>query len=199
MKVLLLSLLIVTSFVTVSALTHGDFKAKYRIYTDGYAAPSEVDLLEMYKEYVETFKFEMPGMNSNAGRFEIFKETVNNIMTHNQNPANTWKKGINKFSDWSEEEFFEFYGLNAPQNCSATASPKKVYNAAYPKSFDWNTEHNKVTPVKNQGSCGSCWTFSTVGAMEAHALIATNSTPDETYNFTEQQLVDCAQAYDNHG
>jgi len=50
--------------------------------------------------------------------------------------------------------------------------------------------------VKNQGSCGSCWTFSTVGALEAHTMIK--------YGFkfiplSEQQLVDCAGDFDNHG
>jgi cathepsin H len=52
-----------------------------------------------------------------------------------------------------------------------------------------------VSPVKNQAHCGSCWTFSTVGALEAHVLIKY-----QTFrNMSEQQLVDCAGAYDNHG
>ena len=63
-----------------------------------------------------------------------------------------------------------------------------------PSSWDWR-EHGGVSPVKNQGSCGSCWTFSTVGALEAHSLVKYGKfTP-----LSEQQLVDCAQAFDNHG
>lgn len=52
-----------------------------------------------------------------------------------------------------------------------------------------------VSPVKDQGHCGSCWTFSTVGALEAHSLIKYGK--NETYS--EQQLVDCAGPMDNHG
>jgi len=42
--------------------------------------------------------------------------------------------------------------------------------ADYPATWDWR-DHNGVTAVKDQGNCGSCWTFSTVGAMEAHYLL----------------------------
>jgi len=64
-----------------------------------------------------------------------------------------------------------------------------------PENYDWR-EHGGVSPVKNQAKCGSCWTFSTVGCLEAHALIKYG-----TYEggYSEQQLVDCAQAFDNHG
>ena len=52
-----------------------------------------------------------------------------------------------------------------------------------------------VSPVKNQGKCGSCWTFSTVGCLEAHYLLKYG----QFRNLSEQQLVDCAGDYDNHG
>ena len=53
-----------------------------------------------------------------------------------------------------------------------------------------------VTAVKNQKSCGSCWAFSTVGAMEALWNIKLKGI-NET--FSEQQLVDCAHDFDCHG
>jgi len=62
-------------------------------------------------------------------------------------------------------------------------------------NWDWR-EKNGVSPVKNQGNCGSCWTFSTVGALEAHSMIKYDGQFD---SLAEQQLVDCAGAYDNHG
>merc|ERR1719183_2265563 len=83
----------------------------------------------------------------------------------------------------------------AKQNCSATKSETKALELDdVPDSWDWR-DHNGVSPVKNQGSCGSCWTFSTVGALEAHSLIKYGS----FVPLSEQQLVDCAQAFDNHG
>lgn len=70
----------------------------------------------------------------------------------------------------------------------------KWSDVSIPDSWDWR-DHNGVTPVKNQGSCGSCWTFSTVGSLEAHELLKYKSfTP-----MSEQQLVDCASTTGNHG
>jgi cathepsin H len=86
----------------------------------------------------------------------------------------------------------------APQECSATNGDGfKLENVGVgiPDSYEWNN-FGVVTPVKNQGSCGSCWTFSTVGALESHWNILGKG---KNVIFSEQQLVDCAGDFDNHG
>jgi C1A family cysteine protease len=98
-------------------------------------------------------------------RFKIFYETLKEITQHNAG-KHTWTQAINDFSDMTFEEFKQDK-LMVPQNCSATSSLKlksEFKNAAIPDSYEWN-DFGMVSAVKNQGSCGSCWTFSTVGAM----------------------------------
>lgn len=63
-----------------------------------------------------------------------------------------------------------------------------------PNSWDWVAQ-NKVTPVKNQGNCGSCWAFSVVGAVESVTAIATGT----LLSLSEQQIVDCDKASGNDG
>ena len=74
-------------------------------------------------------------------------------------------------------------------SCQYTLSEPLV---TIPDSWDWR-EHNAVTPVKNQGQCGSCWSFSATGAMEGAYAIATN----QLINISEQQLLDCSVSYGN--
>ncbi|GAX77973.1 hypothetical protein CEUSTIGMA_g5415.t1 [Chlamydomonas eustigma] len=101
---------------------------------------------------------------------------------------------------WQE---FSSRVLMQPQDCSATStSPSPLrqliqqYIAHAPKEFDWR-ERGVVSPVKNQGHCGSCWTFSTTGALEAHHAIKYGVWRSPT--LSEQQLLDCAGAFDNKG
>jgi len=54
---------------------------------------------------------------------------------------------------------------------------RKSLPAATATSFDW-TNLGKVTPIRDQGNCGSCWDFATLGALESSVLIRYNMTSD---------------------
>ena len=93
-----------------------------------------------------------------------------------------------KFSDWSNEEYNSFLTYKADYASKNLPykdhSPDNAHTIGLP--IDWRV-YNAVTPVKNQGSCGSCWTFSATGSLEgAHAIKS-----GELLSFSEQQLVDC--------
>ena len=104
--------------------------------------------------------------------------------------------GLNKYSLLSSTEFKQYYNIvKDPQNCSATKRDKAVRSSdTAPDFWDWR-DHDGVTPVKDQGNCGSCWTFSTVGAVESHFQIGFG----QFRNLSEQQLVDCAGDFDTFG
>merc|ERR1712087_473717 len=69
-----------------------------------------------------------------------------------------------------------------------------------PSSVDWTNVDGKsyVTPVKNQGQCGSCWAFSTTGSIEARTAIKNGQT-DSAITSLSEQLVDCSGSYGNDG
>mmetsp|Transcript_68984 Transcript_68984/g.179146 ORF Transcript_68984/g.179146 Transcript_68984/m.179146 type:complete len:374 (-) Transcript_68984:91-1212(-) len=140
-----------------------------------------------------------------ALRFANFHESLERVRFHNSKPGQTFWKGLNQFSDMSNEEFARKV-LMAAQNCSATHHPSVaavspslvggVAGADLPARMDWR-ERGVISEVKNQGHCGSCWTFSTTGCLEAHLAIKYDAW--HAPRLSEQQLVDCAQAFDNHG
>uniref|UniRef100_A0A667WWS9 Cathepsin H n=1 Tax=Myripristis murdjan TaxID=586833 RepID=A0A667WWS9_9TELE len=124
-------------------------------------------------------------------RLQIFTENKRRIDKHNEG-NHSFTMGLNQFSDMTFGEFRKSFLLTEPQNCSATKGNYLSSNGPYPDSIDWRKKGNYVTHVKNQGPCGSCWTFSTTGCLESVTAIATGKLP----LLSEQQLVDC---YDEMG
>jgi len=128
-----------------------------------------------------------------ARRRAVFYDTlaeINQINSENRG----WEAGVNEWSDLTWEEFKGRF-LMAPQKCSATKESTHVWTGK-PNidPVDWRNK-GAVTPVKNQGSCGSCWAFSTIGAVESSDFIVNG----KLQTASEQQLVDCAGGFKNMG
>merc|ERR1719310_2179127 len=157
----------------------------------GVALSIPLDNSEL-KDVFETFKTDFKKLyaheSEEAIRFKIFADNVNMIRKFNQEQAETegYTMGINQFADFTAAEYRELLGYNASAKKPNPIAVLDTTNLA--DTVDWTTK-GAVTPVKNQAQCGSCWAFSSTGALEGAWQIATG----KLVSFSEQQLVDCAK------
>ena len=103
-------------------------------------------------------------------RLGVFTTMYHKIAHHNAKNAETegFTMGLNMFSDMTEEEFSQFKGFIPYQ--SNEEGELFEYDGPVANDIDWRNK-GAVTGVKNQASCGSCWAFSTTGAVEgAYAI-----------------------------
>jgi hypothetical protein len=127
-------------------------------------------------------------------RFEIFRDNFRFIDDHNSGNR-TYKLGLNRFADLTNEEYRSMHlgtKIDSKKRPSSVKSHRyaAVEGDSLPDSVDWR-EKGAVAAVKDQGSCGSCWAFSTVAAVEGVNQIATGS----MIPLSEQELVDCDNTY----
>lgn len=121
-----------------------------------------------------------------GGNREVFEANVRKVIETNRE-ADDYHLEVNKFAGMTPEEFRQLNGYKQPPSRELpTLGVHKYKGAPLPDSVDWS-EQGAVTPVKNQGQCGSCWAFSAVGALEGRAQLAT----DKLVSMAEQQFVDC--------
>jgi C1A family cysteine protease len=129
-------------------------------------------------------------------RKEIFARQLKTVTDHNSQNGASYLLGMNMFSDLTIEEFTSTYlGDNGSEEVYPEEEVRQVKQSVDAVSpIDWRNM-GIVGPVKNQGKCGSCWSFSTAGPIEEHYAIKYN----KSVVLAEQQLVDCSWAYGNNG
>lgn len=124
-------------------------------------------------------------------RLEIFKRNIVHIEAKNAEEVGAYGEsiyGVNSLSDLDAVEFTQNYlGLRIPPGMHNLSTFVPRSSSLVPSSIDW-VGKGAVTPIKNQGQCGSCWTFSTTGAIEGAWQIAHG----KLVSLSEQQVVDCA-------
>jgi len=141
----------------------------------------------LFMKFVANYEKRYETVEEFAARLEIFEATDNHINTVNDPMTrSTYTAAHNRFSDWTQEEFSAMQGLKNMTKPDFEAVEGETAPFNLPTSVDWRQE-GMVTPVKDQGSCGSCWAFSAVEAIESAWMIAGNS----QVILSPQELVDC--------
>ena len=150
-----------------------------------------------FGNFQERFSKRYANIQELETRFAIFRKNFVGILSHNADLSQNFTMGVNQFTDLTPDEFRDQYvgGLKAEVGSYGCKSFSSSSSGA-PASIDWRTK-GAVTSVKDQGQCGSCWTFSATGAVEGAWAISKNQLID----LAEQELVDCATgiAYGSHG
>lgn len=162
---------------------------------------ADVTLDNYWKEFTELHGKQYASTEEEALRRSIWETNLKYINEHNLEASlnkHTFTLKMNKFGDLTNQEFVSMMnGFNKTKNMYRTGSnPRfmKPSNVKIPDAVDWRKQ-GYVTPVKDQGQCGSCWAFSAVASLEGqHFKQAT-----KLVSLSEQNLVDCSRKYGNMG
>ncbi|KAA0703377.1 Cathepsin K [Triplophysa tibetana] len=153
---------------------------------------SKVPMNEAWENWKITYKREYNGLDEESIRQAIWEKNVLFIEAHNkeyEQGIHSYDLGMNQFGDMTQEELAE--KLLRPEIPEISPDPTNTYmpddtKDNFPASIDYRAL-GYVTSVKNQGSCGSCWAFSSVGALEGQLKRTTGKLVD----LSPQNLMDC--------
>lgn len=128
-------------------------------------------------------------------KYSNFKQNLLRIMEHNDAATSTFNLGLNEYADMDHETFRATMNGYRFTNKTRTGMPFVSSGVVkLPDSVDWRTQ-GYVTPVKNQGQCGSCWSFSSTGSLEGQHFKKSG----KLVSLSEQNLIDCSTKYGNQG
>jgi len=153
---------------------------------------SEEEYQFEFTNWMNEFGKKYDGVATMFHRFNNFKSMLDSIREHNAG-NHTWTQGVNEFSDMTSEEFMK--AMTGCTSVDVSGFVPEVTEAFGNPANDVDWRGKATTPVKNQGSCGSCWAFGATGTLEGK--VATSG--GGIVSLSESQLVDCAGSQGNQG
>nr|XP_018896481.1 PREDICTED: cathepsin L1-like [Bemisia tabaci] len=149
----------------------------------------------LFNEFTREYGKRYENLKEKEERLRIFSENLKRYDAMNAEEQGTAVYGIDEFSDMTVEEFSnKMLTLNInsyKKRLGEKYDDPSLKHVKAPKNFDWR-EKGGVTPIKDQGACGSCWAFSTVANIEGLYF----NKYKKLVNLSEQQLVDCEKNSD---
>ncbi|XP_077211621.1 cysteine proteinase mucunain-like [Tasmannia lanceolata] len=163
-------------------------------YDERHIGRSNEEVKGLYETWLAKHGKAYNGLGEKEERFEIFKDNLRFIDDHNAG-NHSYKLGLNRFADLSNDEYRSMYlgtKTDAKRRFTRPKSDRYSFRQGeeLPDSVDWRKK-GAVAQVKDQGSCGSCWAFSTIAAVEGINKIVTG----DLISLSEQELVDCDTSY----
>ena len=150
--------------------------------------PASAKQLYTYEHFAVEFS-----KDGSAGSRSRFQAELARVVAHNAQNL-SWTEGINQFSDMTGGEFAQYKGkVFNGVDVSHMKYDSGVATKDLPAEIDWRDATKNpskgvaVTPVKNQGGCGSCWAFSSTESVESAVFMQTGKLPV----LAPQEFVDC--------
>lgn len=188
MAIILLAMIAVSSAMDMSIISYDE---KHSIAVSGR---SEAEVAKIYEAWLVKHGkvHQKNSLTEKDRRFEIFKDNLRFIDDHNVKNL-SYRLGLTRFADLTNDEYRSMY-LGVKMEKKGSRKTSQRYEArvgdSLPESIDWRKK-GAVAEVKDQGGCGSCWAFSTIGAVEGINQIVTG----DLITLSEQELVDCDTSY----
>jgi len=123
-----------------------------------------------FARYISDFEKVYKNEEEKLQRFLFFKENMEKAAVYNELHNGTATFGPTIFSDLSADEFASKYLSKFPEIPEIHVNETIRTTTATPASVDW-VALGKVTPIRNQGDCGSCWSFTALAEVESQLLI----------------------------